>query len=63
MPTWLALFTQTLNVVSLAFIALATVGTFIYIKRPIGIALGVVAGSYLFYLAVFSVVMDFVAMS
>ena len=63
MPTWLALFTQTLNVVSLAFIVLATVGTFIYIKRPIGIALGVVAGSYLFYLAVFSVVMDFVAMS
>lgn len=63
MPTWLALFTQTLNVVSLVFIALATVGTFIYIKRPIGIALGVVAGSYLFYLAVFSVVMDFVAMN
>ena len=63
MPTWLVLFTQTLNVVTLVFMLLATVGIFYYLKRPFAIAIGVVAGSYIFYLAVFSVIMDFVAMS
>lgn len=63
MPTWLVLFTQTLNVVALVFMLLATVGIFYYLKRPFAIAIGVVAGSYIFYLAVFSVIMDFVAMS